>query len=41
MIARVECRFLEEVMKNIGFCNKWIQIVKRCLSSVNIPKSSQ
>ena len=32
---RVECIFLEKVMKHLGFANRLIQIIMSCMSSVS------
>lgn len=32
---RVEWKFLEEVMSKLGFCNNWINLVMRCVTTVS------
>lgn len=32
---RVECKYLELVMKRMGFANRWVTLMMECISSVS------
>lgn len=31
---RVDWKFLEDMMKRMGFCSRWVEWVMRCISSI-------
>lgn len=30
---RIECQFLKQIIVKLGFSNKWVDLIMRCISS--------